>query len=578
MLSSKRLKIRKRLWHLQGEHRLHCKINNELQHFAACEGNLWKSSTRNEVEYWLKKDDLSKQVTSGIAVSALGFIELLRNQPLLITKAGRELMEGRELEDLFLRQLLKWQYPSPNHNSRDYVELFSIHPFLETLRLVRDLEGLSKVEIALFALPFTNYKHYSKVKRAIEKFRIEFSKQAAGVERESWVRSYYQQRVREIYQDDIASGRTSTREGGDGVAELIRKKVGNLNDYADSSMRYFLATGLFTFSSSGRIYRLSLLPERHAEVDQILQNTSRQPLAFDDAKNFVMSYLGNPHLPVLPSDNAPALRERLRVLSSQSPAQVIKLWGVEPSQAQAESNPIVLKSWARRLRELAEQYAANVQQLALQKPDAVDEITDMFEQIRQNKVPERPLFMEWNVWRAMSALDDGKIVNNFQMDRFGQPHKGAPGGVADIQCEYSDFHLSVEVTLSYGATQYKMEGEPVNRHVGLLQKAARDRNDARAVYGLFIADRLTPSVVAHFYGLHHFKTKEFGGAVSVIPLELNVFLLMLQSARNQLPIQSSYLRQFLNQAQSAALKSEDEEQWYATVKSLAVQWMEKPVP
>ena len=40
----------------------------------------------------------------------------------------------------------------------------------------------------------------------------------------------------------------------------------------------------------------------------------------------------------------------------------------------------------------------------------------------------------------------------------------------DIECDYDDFSLSVEVTLQAGQRQYESEGEPVARHYGQLKK------------------------------------------------------------------------------------------------------------
>src|ERR1035441_8695182 len=76
------------------------------------------------------------------APRTFGFVRLPRGRPLQVTKAGSALLDGRAPDDLFLHQLLKWQYPSPNHGGRDYRELFRIRPFLEMLRLIRELQGI----------------------------------------------------------------------------------------------------------------------------------------------------------------------------------------------------------------------------------------------------------------------------------------------------------------------------------------------------------------------------------------------------------------------------------------------------
>lgn len=101
------------------------------------------------------------------APRTLGFVRLARGKPPIILPTGDALVQGGAQDDLFLRQLLKWQYPSPLHDDDDYEELFYIHPFLEVLRLVRDLGSLSKVEMSLFAVPLIDFEDYDSTRKRI---------------------------------------------------------------------------------------------------------------------------------------------------------------------------------------------------------------------------------------------------------------------------------------------------------------------------------------------------------------------------------------------------------------------------
>lgn len=63
----------------------------------------------------------------------------------------------------------------------------------------------------------------------------------------------------------------------------------------------------------------------------------------------------------------------------------------------------------------------------------------------------------------------------------------------DIECDYSDYALSVEVTMQSGQRQYEAEGEPVARHYGLLKKRAN-----KETYCLFIAPTINAATLATF--------------------------------------------------------------------------------
>ena len=88
---------------------------------------------------------------------------------------------------------------------------------------------------------------------------------------------------------------------------------------------------------------------------------------------------------------------------------------------------------------------------------------------------------------------------------------------------YSDYVLVCEVTLSRGSTQYRMEGEPVPRHVGVVQKELRERGDETPVFGLFIAPQISLDCAIYFKNLARMPDRHFGGHVRVLPVSISVF-------------------------------------------------------
>lgn len=99
-----------------------------------------------------------------------------------------------------------------------------------------------------------------------------------------------------------------------------------------------------------------------------------------------------------------------------------------------------------------------------------DDIQNVFNQISENKLYDASLILEWNTWRAMTMIDGGNIKANLNFDDFGKPLSTAQGNMADIICDYENFLLTVEVTMSSGQKQYEMESEPVSRHLGQTKR------------------------------------------------------------------------------------------------------------
>lgn len=100
------------------------------------------------------------------APKALGFIDLKPN--IALTDAGRALISGKRPQEIFLRQLLKFQLPSPYHTENAKISgTFFVRPYLEVLRLIYDLEYLTFDELKIFAVQITDYHKYEEVKDKI---------------------------------------------------------------------------------------------------------------------------------------------------------------------------------------------------------------------------------------------------------------------------------------------------------------------------------------------------------------------------------------------------------------------------
>lgn len=145
----------------------------------------------------------------------------------------------------------------------------------------------------------------------------------------------------------------------------------------------------------------------------------------------------------------------------------------------------------------------------------------------------------------------------------------AAGNMSDIVCDYGDFGVAVEVTMQSGQKQYETEGEPVSRHLAKLKKTT-----GKDAYCLFIAPKINESCIAYFYALHTMNIAFYGGVSVIVPLELDVFMNMVeQSYRAGYVPNPHQIKSLFEYSLDQAKKSADENEWYAKVKEKALNWL-----
>jgi len=575
-----------RTWSIPTSPRSPIKLVSHILLLKKFEGKKWNTDTQKEYASKLVKTEgfegegysaemaFSARDIVNRAPKTFGFVRADSQTPILITSAGKRLIEGKQLDDLFLRQLLKWQYPSAKHSEQIYKERFLIKPFLETLRLIRELDGLSKLEIAIFAVPFIKYSDYEIIKKEIISYRQELSL-LKGVERKKFQIQYHLDRMKNIYAEEISSGHLHLRETGGVEADILdylKTKRRNTIDYADAAIRYFRMTNLFVISS--HVYKLGISEDKVKIVDDILNTIPREPMSFDDEEKF-LEYLEDPNTPKLLTDNPDGLKTQihemvqiLKGLNDKSALDISSKLEKENDTAQlkmilADAEKIILKIKQKQQIDILQSYSQ------------YDDIQSVFDQLiaRDSDIPDRPLFFEWNMWRALSMLDDGEIIGNLEQDMEGKPVRLALGGFPDIVCYYKDFVLVVEVTLTSGRRQYEAEQEPVSRHVGDIIKQLKEKDDKRNVFGLFLAPVINEASIAHFYTTRRIEVSYYGGKVKVIPLSIVEFRQMLDKAKQAGGVKSEHIQRFIENADKYADTSTNEQEWFKHINSLSKNWI-----
>ena len=485
------------------------------------------------------------------APKALGFI--LLEPTIKLTESGKTLISAKRKEEVFLRQLLKFQIPSPYHTPSEKAADFYVKPYLEILRLIYTLGTLKFDELMIFGLQLTDYREFNNIVKKIEKFRIDREKTSKKY-REF---KYYAQmnELQEIYSSELAKGETSTRESNIATAKkFLQTKASNMHDYADACIRYLRATGLVSISHIGR--SLSILTEKKKDVEFILNNISREPVFIDDKAKY-LDYLGNSELPKLLTDNKDSLLQKIK---EENPTEQIQE-SVTIHELKEKLDDLII---TKREKLIQSQIAE------IKDYKKYDDIQTTFTQIEENDIYDPSLILEWNVWRGMTMLDGGNIKANLKFDDFGNPMSTAQGNMADIVCDYETFGLTVEVTMASGQKQYEMEGEPVSRHLAKFKKET-----GKEAYCLFVAPTINEACIAHFYGLHNLNISYYGGKSVIVPLPLNVFKKMLEySFKASYTPNPQQVKSFFEYSKSIASESHSEQEWYNKIVEKALNWLE----
>ena len=149
-----------------------------VKHF---EGQKWNHKTQSDFMDVLRGEDFfNGNGTNDPAFSArdrinrapksLGFVTL--DPYISLTPAGRSLLNSRRKEDVFLRQILKFQVPSPYHKPTEKAATFCIKPYLEMLRLIRTMGTLKFDELQIFGMQLTDWHNFEDIVQKIKRFRI----------------------------------------------------------------------------------------------------------------------------------------------------------------------------------------------------------------------------------------------------------------------------------------------------------------------------------------------------------------------------------------------------------------------
>lgn len=496
--------------------------------------------------------DFSARDRINRAPKALGFVKL--NPTIELTEVGKLFVTSKRKEEILLRQLLKFQLPSPFHTQPTQSNVdFWIKPYLEILRLIYHFGTLSFDELMLFGLQMTSYEMFDDTVKKIEDFRVDKIKYQGKYKQ---LKARLQEDIiLHLFSEEINSGQIKTRESNEKtIKKFISIKASNMRDYTDACFRYLRSTGIVNVSQRGR--SLSIAKDKIADVKFILSTVDRNPVFIDDEEKYT-EILYNSTLPVLYTDDENVLSDKLAEYTDMSTLQISKL-------LLNEKKDVLFEAIENKKQNILNQQILNIKEY-----QQYDDIMSTFDDIEQKNVLDIPLMLEWNTWRAMTMLDGGTIKANLKFDDNGLPMSTAQGNMADIFCDYDEYGLTVEVTTARGQKQYEMESEPVSRHLAKYKKET-----GKDAYCLFIAPKINEACIAHFFMLHKMNIAFYGGKSIIVPVDITTFRKMLtDSYKADYQPNPRQVKSLFEYSLEVAEKANNEVEWYEKVTERALNWL-----
>lgn len=507
-------------------------------------------------------DSAGRGRTSVAVLNRFGLsIALQSHGPVVITPLGKKWLSGEiDDEELFTRFLLRWQYPNPIESGYN---AFDIKPFLGVLHLINDVNsawielgnkpvGLSKEEYRLFALSLKNKDEIAGAVRQIIDFR-QRTRALSGKQRTDFINDFTRSRAIAIY--------SYSNEDG------LRKHIGNLKDYADSSLRYLRISGLIALRGSGRY--VDIAADKIAEVKSIIKSVPVGSVDFATAEEYI-GYLGDLSYE-LPWQNEDDLRRISENLTS-----VLETEAGEAS-IDVDTTDISIKPIAQQVNILQDKINdVRIQKLRSLKHnlDVLDEAIVKLSDItssRYETVTARPsLDFEWYTSRALMVLNDAlRIDPSYKVGDDGLP-TGFRGNASDIECEYTSFGMTVEVTLLNGRDQWYAEGQPVMRHLRDFEGKLASTKHA---YCIFVAPYIHRDTLNQFWVSNKYEFE--GSRQRIVPMTVSEFVDLLRKAREKISnneLGYATLELFLSNVSNAVDTHADSAQWRENIKDLVAAW------
>jgi AlwI restriction endonuclease len=600
-------------------------------------GRPWDETAQLEFYARMKDEGLIESVATGesSAIHARKFaavfnqlglaIALESSPPARLLPSGAVLLTTEEPGDVYLRQLLKYQLPSPRE-TRAGADDFDVHPMWVILYVSLELKragepGLSAEECALFVNTCRRDDEAAAVCERLRGYRARLRTASGNSERKEFAYRAALQVASVLYQGELEERRrilnelfnrkritsaqaralaTAVVRGGKGANTrrareglqiilesrnegrtasevwnrikgpvLLDMRLSTLADYGDTTLRYSMITELFALSGK----RFGLKSAHIGLVERIVE---RAPAVVPD--EHYEAYLGDDSLPKLPLDEAEYIAREVATLRVQAEKLVDDMARVNSPRLARISDQLVvaattsrsgLRAEVKRLREI-EFYAQHGE------PAAIGEVEGWISDVLNRELPGAylPAYLEWSLWRAFLVFNElsGPIAatRNFEIDEDIKPISHARSNHPDLVFTYADTIIVCEATLLTGERQALAEGEPVARHVANVTFA----HPSHDTIGVFVAPTIHPQTAQDFYRKERWdpETGAYRG-IAVVPLTVAQFISILRRFAER-PFEVSKLLDHMKVLAQAVHDSANPLEWLERIDSLHSAWLE----
>lgn len=461
----------------------------------------------------------------------------------LVTIPGKAYLQHPELEgDIWLRQLLKFQIP--NHEKK--IKDIDIRPGYVILKLMLELKGLTKFELGLVNL--TKTENLNDIKKTILKYRkerptaeknntiTELKNKFVAKQISEYFSDEFKGRMKKLKQiiENVKKGKDPSQYKsllddvvglGKGPntprARMVKIQIGDLlnggdfdskkykkiledyfmlvksstiwSDYVDLNPRYLKMCrmlGWLNKTQKGES-RFIVLDEYVELVKSAVNSLKTKPAITDEqSKADFQKYFHDVDEPVLEIDDPKKLSKEIKELKQKlsklnSNVSII----LEESTYVSPERLLYNKLFQLHGKEKEAHFIKNLDKKNIEK-----ELTKLGDEHKEFT----PTQIEGLIWKAIESLGGGtnhpSETRNFHVDSHYESIFTAAGEMPDMQFYYPTFDEIVEVTKSEGKTQWRMEDEPVPRHVATHKFFSKKETQC-----LFIAPSINKETQERFF-------------------------------------------------------------------------------
>lgn len=547
----------------------------------------------------------------------LGFISAYGQDKMKIKPSGELLIKYPELEGLiWFRQLLKFQYPNHKSEIKNGVKL---RPAVILFKLLLKLNGLSSFEISLCHLMRDEnldeiikiIKHYREnrkpgsieilkdkilTERLIEHFRDDYQnrifllKEVIHHYKIKWLQNEKDliERLNPIVALGKGPNTKKARICKSGIIKTLKdemeseeielifvqyyltvKKATILKDYPDLTKRYLRMTGMIQDKKIGKSQvRLAISPQFVELVKNALENL---PPIIDthtkDGPSLYTEYLWDTTKPKLLLDDEDYTNTKIKEYKSELlQLQCDSSINLENTDS---STPLFIE--CVMLRNLLDDQKEIIYAETLKLPEVKNELEMLTGTNYKSVIPTE---IESIVWKTLLFIDafqpHPSETRNFHIDVEFNSMFTAAGNMPDMQIIYPSLDLVVEVTKSTGKTQWRMESEPVPRHVAVHSFYKAKGKDT---IGLFLAPEINTATLNEFYSCSKGKDiildmYDNSEKIKIIPLSFSQFYSIFSKITNSNTKKEQICKNWLNlilKMNDLIKSSNSPEKWYDNI-------------